>query len=263
MAPFEGFHQSIFDSCEASSKINNAREALEELRIEIEPKIKKLNPKLNGKISEAKQRSQGTVVWTDWAWLMFTMAPLGGKKSSRPGTPIGASNLTQLTVNLSRERVYTGLCLRKNSDKNRLQEKLRETENKMLYEEIVNSLSGRRWIICNQKEGFSSKSARFYSAEDLRGKLLDPKLYWINASFSRDENIVSESRIAKEIFNVFKELYNLYALATNTTLIVQPRARVLSMKWKLEHSSLTRIRGLNWIQNQCLRGFQFPLTWTR
>lgn len=84
-APFQEFSPKIFDSCEASPKINNVREVLERLRFLIEPELKKLNPNLNGKVSEAKQRMRGGVDWTDWAWLMFTLAPLGSKDSSRPG----------------------------------------------------------------------------------------------------------------------------------------------------------------------------------
>ena len=221
--PFQGFSREIFDSCEASPKIHNVREALERLRLVVEPELKKLNPKLNGKVSEAKQRMRGGVDWTDWAWLMFTLAPLGSKDSSRPGRPIGAGKMTQLTVNMSKRGLYAGLCLRTYNDRARLQEALRRLENERLFDEIAHSLSGRRWIITRTQEYFSEERARYFSKDDLRGKLLDPRLKWINASFSRYDEIVSKRVITTEIVRIFRELYNLFALATGIRTIDQPR----------------------------------------
>ena len=222
-APFRGFSKEIFDSCKASPAINNVRDALERLRLFVEPEMKKLNPRLNGKVSEAKQRMRGGVGWTDWAWLMFTLAPLGSKDSSRPGKPIGAGKLTQLTVNMSKKRLYAGLCLRTYSDRVRLQEALRGPEYDELFEEIAYSLSGRRWIITRTHEDFSEKRARYFSTEDLHGKLLDPRLRWINASFSRNDQMVSTRRISTEIVSVFTELFNLFALANAIHTIDQPK----------------------------------------
>jgi len=223
LVPFEGFSQEIFDSCEASYAINNVRDALERLRLLIEPEMKKLNPKLNGKVSEAKQRMLGGVDWTDWAWLMFTLAPLGSRDSSRPGKPIGAGKLTQLTVNMSKKRLYAGLCLRTYSDRARLQEALLRSENEKLFEEIAYSLSGRRWIITRTHEDLSEKRNRYLSSEDLRGKLLDPRLRWINASFSRHDEVVRTRNISTEIVRIFRELFNLFALATAIPTIDQPK----------------------------------------
>ena len=45
-------------SCEASPKINNVRDALERLRLVIQPELKKLNPNLNGKVSFWVERTE-------------------------------------------------------------------------------------------------------------------------------------------------------------------------------------------------------------
>jgi hypothetical protein len=222
-APFKGFSQEIFDSCQPSPAINTAREALEHLRVVIEPEMKKLNKKLNGKVSEAKQRVPGGVEYTGWAWLMFTLAPLGGENSSRPGKPIGASKLTQLTVNISEDRLYAGLCLRRHSDRNKLQEALRRPENEEIFDEIAHSLSGRRWIVTHVNEDFSKERAMYLSEKDFRGTLLDPRLEWVNASFSRHNVIVQTRRISTEIGRIFRELFNLFAFATGVPLTGQPR----------------------------------------
>lgn len=186
--------------------------------------MKKLDAKLNGKVSQAKQRIPGGVEYTDWAWLMFTLAPLGSVDSSRPGRPVGAGKLTQLTVNISKKRLYAGLCLRTHDDRNRLQEELRRPENEEVLDEIVYSLSGRRWIITQvNDENWGERRARYYSVDDLRGKLLDPRLSWINSCFSRHDEIVQTEGISGEIVRIFSELYNLFALATVLTPIPQPR----------------------------------------
>lgn len=225
-APFSGFSQEIFDSCEAGPTINNARQALERLQVLIEPEMKKLYAKLNGKVSQAKQRVPGGLEYTDWAWLMFTLAPLGGADSSRPGRPVGAGKLTQLTVNISNKRLYAGLCLRTYDDRNRLQVELRRPENEGILNEIVHSLSGRRWIITQvNDERWGERRARYYSVDDLRGKLLDPRLSWINSCFSRHDDIVQTQDISREIVRILSELYNLFALATELTPIVQPKPR--------------------------------------
>lgn len=48
----------------------------------------------------------------------------------------------------------------------------------------------------------------------MRGLLLDPELDWINARFARDDRVVGASKIADEVVEVFRILFNIYALAT-------------------------------------------------
>ena len=60
-------------------------------------------------------------------------------------------------------------------------------------------------------------------ALELRFEVLNSKLYWINAVFSKNSQIVGTSKIVGEIIVVFSELYNLFALAQNLLLIDQPK----------------------------------------
>ena len=86
-------------------------------------------------------------------------------------------------------------------------------------------MSGREWIISTREDWWEEQVARRHSPHELRGILLDPELYWINACFEKNEPIVSTSRITAEVLQILKELYNIYALASNSKIILQPKPK--------------------------------------
>ena len=68
-----------------------------------------------------------------------------------------------------------------------------------------------------------TEEPRFFDEKELRVELLNPKLKWINAVFTKSSQVVGTSKIANEIMIVFGELYNLYALSQNFPLTGQPK----------------------------------------
>ena len=226
---FEGFTKECFDSCETgTSSIRKAQACLELLRLAIEPEVQQFNGKLHGIVSRPKK--QGTNEYEDWAWLMFTNAPLS-KSGPWKGMPLHASDLTQLTVNISRSHLYVGLCVRKRKDAKALRAKLENERNSRLFDSIVASLGSQQWIITVEVQDFDEEEPRYYDARELRVALLDPKLYWINARLDRDNVLGKKSKITKEIVAVFRLLYNIYALALDLEPSVKLETK--AKPWKM------------------------------
>lgn len=209
MSPFGGFSKEIFESCEPSEKIKIPISSLKKLKFVIEPKLNRLNPNLIGHVSRTK--IPGTNYYNDWAWLYFnTIGP-------------GAYRYSQLTINLSPSRVYVGVNLRRPSENTRFRNAIKKEENAWLLEHIVRTLGGREWVISTREDWWEEQEPRRYSQEELRGLLFDPELYWINACYEKDNPIVNTSRISSEILQIFNELYNIYALASDNVVIQQPK----------------------------------------
>jgi len=209
MSAFSGFSEDVFECCERSQKIRVPINALRQLQREIEPEIRKLNSALVWHVSKTK--IQGTNRYNDWAWLYYNTIGTGSNKYS------------QLTVNISPTRVYAGVNIRTAFEYAKLKEEVQKLENMALFEQMLKSLSGRELII--PFDDWEDETPRRYTVEELRGILLDPSLSWINACFARDEPIVKSRKIADEVIQVFRELYNIYALASGNQTIIQPEPK--------------------------------------
>jgi hypothetical protein len=206
MTLFRGFAPEVFECCERSEKIRVPIGALKELRLDMEPELRKINPALIGHVSKTKKK--GTNEYNDWAWLYFnTMST-------------EAYRYSQLTVNISSKRLYAGVYIRTSSEYVTFRKEINKNENILLLEEILRSLSGREWIIPFDDDW--ETTPRRYSPEELRGMLLDPRLCWINACFEKNEPVLKTSTIIDEIAQIFKELYNIYAFASGNDTITQP-----------------------------------------
>ena len=94
-----------------------------------------------------------------------------------------------------------------------------------MFQQILRTLSGREWIFSTRDGGWEKQVPRRYSLQELRGLLLDPELYWINACFEKTEPVVGTARISSEILRIFEELYNIYALASGNAIIPQPKPK--------------------------------------
>jgi hypothetical protein len=209
MTPFDGFSRQIFECCEPSEKIRTPINALKELQLEIEPELKKINPSIIGHVSRTK--IHGTNNYNDWAWLYFNTVGAGGYRYS------------QLTVNISPTRMYVGVDLRTPFEWRKFQEEIEKLENTQLFEQMLRSLSGREWIF--PVGGWEEEVPRRYSVEELRGILLDPQLSWINACFEKEDPILRTGKVAEEVVQIFRELYNIYALASDNQTILQPEPK--------------------------------------
>jgi len=211
MSPFDGFSKKIFEYCQPSEKIRVPINSLKELKLEIEPRLKRLNSDLSGHVSKTKV--PGTNYYNGWAWLYFnTIGP-------------GAYRYSQLTVNISPSRVYAGVNLRRRSERYIFQGEIRKEENEWLFQQIIRTLGGREWIFSTREDGWEDQIPRRYSLQELRGLLLDSELYWINACFEKMEPVVGTGRISSEISRIFEELYNIYALASASKVIPQPKPK--------------------------------------
>lgn len=210
MTPFNGFPNEVFESCEPSERIRKPINALKELKVEIEPELKKLNPALIGHVSRTKK--QGTNEYQDWAWLYFNTV---GVKAYR---------YSQLTVNISPTRLYVGVDIRTYPENRTFRNQIEKEENRLLFEQILQTLSGREWIIPMGGE-WEEQTPRRYSIEEVRGILSNPYLGWINACFEKNEQILRTKMVADEIVQIFKELYNLFALASGNQTIQQPHPK--------------------------------------
>ena len=219
MSPFDGFSKEVFESCEESEKIRVPINSLKRLQSEIEPRLKAMNSGLIGHVSRTKRA--GTNDYNGWAWLYFNTI----------GT--GAYRYSQLTVNISPFRVYAGVNLRRKTECYALQSKIRKEKNEWLLQQIMRTLGSREWIFSTRNDGWTDQIPRRYSPQELRGLLLDPELYWINACFEEDEPIVRTTRIGGEIARIFRELYNIYALASNNKIISQPKPKSESFEPKV------------------------------
>jgi len=209
MAPFNGFSEEVFECCEPSERIRKPINTLKELQLEIEPELRKVNPALIGHVSRTKKK--GTNEYYDWAWLYFNTI----------GTE--AYRYSQLTVNISPIRVYVGVNVRTSSEYVKFREEIEKVENRLLFEQILKSLSGREWII--PTEDWEKETPKRYSVEELRGNFFYPHLFWINACFEKDDPILRTRKVVDEIIQIFKELYNIYALASGNQTVQQPEPK--------------------------------------
>ncbi len=208
---FLGFTRDDFRSCETGTKrIDQARERLQHLRVVLEPKMETLNESLHGIVSRPKRRRSNH--YNDWAWLMFTNARIA-RTGPWAGKPIGAYQLTQLVVNMSRRHLYAGLFIKQQADSKKLRNRLQAEEN--LLDKIARAMGSREWIIGNDEDVWDKADFRYHDQRELRVFLLDPKTDWINARWSASDPIVSTSGIVNEVFSVFRTLYPLYTLALN------------------------------------------------
>lgn len=220
---FSGIRREAFDSCRPKASIKKAINALEQLRVHIEPNIQnQFNRRLHGIVSQAKE--QGTHEYRDWAALMFTTAPLAPSSfRSWHGKPVGANLLTQLTVNIDKRNLFAGVCIKKAKDSKRLRAELERDKNSDLLDQIVSSLAGRKWVISQKEQDWERREPKLSTEQELRVALLDPKLQWINARFARSESIVETKEIANQILAVFRILFNIYAMATGLSVVEQPK----------------------------------------
>lgn len=222
MSTFNGFSQEVFECCKESERIRIPITSLKKLRLKIEPTLKKMNSNISGHVSRTK--IPGTDYYNDWAWLYFNTIGTGAYRHS------------QLTVNISPSRIYTGVNLRRRTECKKFQTDVSKAGNEWLFEQIINTLGGREWIITTRGESWEQVPRR-YSQHELRGMLLDPELYWINACFEKKEPIVRTATIADEILRIFKELYNIYALASYNKITAQPKPKSTVYKPKISIDS--------------------------
>jgi len=206
MGTFDGIPEEIFNCCEPSERIRKPINKLKELQAVIEPELQKINPRIIGHVSRTKKK--GTNEYYDWAWLYFNTV---GKEAYR---------YSQLTVNISPKRLYVGVNLRTTKEYVVYRKQVEKEENYFLLEDILRTLSGREWIIPTDGD-WDEEVARRYSTQELRGKLLSPELFWINACFEKKDSILRSISIADEILQIFKELYNIYAFASGNKIIPQ------------------------------------------
>jgi hypothetical protein len=220
MKAFNGFSEEFFQCCKPSEKIRKPINALKELRFEIEPELKRINPSLIGHVSRTKKK--GTNEYYDWAWLYFNTKDIEPYRYS------------QLTVNISPHRLYVGANIRTYPEHESFLNGIGKEENWSLFQQLARTLSGREWIISTSyDDDWEQEIPRRYSVEELRGRLLDPYLRWINASFEKDEQVVKTSKIVDEIVQIFKELYNIYALASDNETTLQPDPKFGVFKQKI------------------------------
>jgi len=221
MTPFNGFSEKVFECCEPSEKIRIPINTLKELKLEIEPELKKLNPALIGHVSRTKK--QGTNEYQDWAWLYFNTKG------------IKAYRYSQLTVNISPNRLYVGVNIRTYPEYWVFRKQIEKEENRLLFEQMLETLSGREWII-PMGGNWESETPRRFSIEEIRGILLNTQLDWINACFEKNEFILRTRMVADEIVQIFKELFNLFALASGSLTIPQlgPKHGIFQQKMAVD-----------------------------
>lgn len=205
MSSFSGIPKELFGCCERSYKIKKPIAKLKELQAVLQPEMEKLNPAITGHVSRTK--IMGTNEYNDWAWLYFNTI---GREAFR---------FSQLTVNMSPSRLFAGVNVRTSREYSTYRKRI--DENPLLFEQMLCGLSGREWIITDDG-GWEKEVPRHFTIEELRGELLKPRLFWINASFEKNDSILRSEKIAAEIFNIFKDLYNIYAFASGNEAVTQP-----------------------------------------
>jgi hypothetical protein len=205
MTPFKGFSEEVFQCCRPSEKIRKPIAKLKELQEVLEPELREFNPRIIGHVSRTKQK--GTNYYHSWAWLYFNTFE---KEAYR---------YSQLTVNISPTRLFVGVNVRTSAEYQSYHKQIRG--NNQLFDQMLATLSGREWIITANGD-WEKLVSRRYPIEELRGELLKPQLFWINACFDKDEETLRDESIVKEILCIFKELYNIYAFASGNDTITQP-----------------------------------------
>jgi len=208
---FNGFSRNDFDNCVPSENIRIPINTIKNLKSLLEPKIKKLNNKIFGRISRTKQ--QGTNIYNDWAWLYFnTKHPKGYRYS-------------QLTINISPNRLYIGVNIKRKSERLSFQDWTLQKKNLSKYNEILASLSGREWIFCPPNSTWGEFESQRYTTGELSDMLRNEKLYWINAYFERDDPILRSKGVVTEIQEILLELYNIYAISSGIPTNTQPKSK--------------------------------------
>ena len=205
MLSFSGIPEQLFSCCERSHKIKKPIAKLKELQAFLQPEMEKLNPAITSHVSRTK--TMGTNEYNDWAWLYFSTI---GREAFR---------FSQLTVNMSPSALFAGVNVRTSREYSVYRRRI--DENPLLFEQILCGLSGREWIITDDGD-WEKKVPRRFTIEELRGELLKPRLFWINATFKKTDSILMSGKTTTEIFNIFKDLYNIYALASGNETITQP-----------------------------------------
>ena len=212
MSEFTGFPNHVFESCNPTESIKIPIQYLKLLQNEIEPKLKKLNSKLIGKVSRPINR--GTKEFNDWAWLYFTTHIREGYKES------------QITVNICPDNIYVGLNIKRKSDLKNLQIELQNIDKKYI-DLILENFDKITWIFTSKNEEWGRKTPRMFDKKEIIDQLLHNNVYWINAAFSKNDKIVKTKRITNEILKIIKTLYNLYALSTGERII----SNIISGEW--------------------------------
>ncbi len=207
MSEFNGFPEEGFNCCERSEKIRTPINILKSLRAVVEPELRKINPKINGHVSRIKERASNT--YRDWAWLYFNTEP---KEAYR---------YSQLTVNISPNRLYVGMDIRTSAEYRNYRKKVLDNENAEIFENAIRILSTRDLFVSTEWDNWETAVARKHSVEELRGDLLVPELFWINIPFEKDDPRLQHKSFAKEVVSIFKDLYNIYAFASGNKPILQ------------------------------------------
>lgn len=207
MPEFTGFPEEAFNCCERSKKIRTPINILKNLRAVVEPELRKINPKISGHVSRIKERASNT--YRDWAWLYFNTEP---KEAYR---------YSQLTVNISPNRLYVGMDIRTSVEYRNYRKKVIDNENAEIFENAIKTLSTRNLFVAVEWNDWETAVARKHSVEELRGDLLVPELFWINVPFEKDDPILRQKSFAKEVVSIFKDLYNIYAFASGNKPVLQ------------------------------------------
>lgn len=207
MSEFNGILESVFDCCVPSEDIRIPINILKALQEFIEPELRVINPYLIGHVSRIKKR--GTNDYNDWAWLYFN------------AQPHDACKFTQLTVNISPARLYVGLHIRTSKEFQNLQKNILKPVNSLKLENSLAALSLRDLFFATDDDDWETSVQRQYSVEELKGKIQMPQLFWINVAFEKNDSALRRKSIAKTIVQIFTELYNIFALATDNETMQQ------------------------------------------
>lgn len=200
MSQFNGITKQVFDSCQKSEKIRIPIAMLKDLRAVVEPELRKINPTITGHVSRVKDR--GTNNYRNWAWLYF---------NTQPKEPYRYS---QLAVNISPKRFYVGVDVRTPSEYRTFKKEIVKEANNALFENLAKVLSRRQLFFSDVNDPWEQEPL-YYSVEELKGQLLSPSLSWINIPFEKDDPKLNDKHIADEVVEIFKDLYNILALASD------------------------------------------------
>jgi hypothetical protein len=211
MTRFFGIKEDVFNSCVHSEKIRIPINMLKDLQTEIEPELKKINPLIKGHVSRIKDR--GTNNYRNWAWLYFNTQTEYACKYS------------QLTVNISPKRLFVGVNIRTPRERLLLRKQLVDEKNRKSVEILLTTLSNRELFFVSD-DGDWAVVARKHSIEEVRGKLLSQNLRWVNVYFEKNDPELRRKSITRKILHIFRDLYNVYALATDNDLLIQTASRI-------------------------------------
>jgi hypothetical protein len=212
MPDFNGISEQVFNSCQRSEKIRIPINTLKDLQAVIEPELRKINPQIKGHVSRTKDRASNN--YRNWAWLYFNTQP---KEAYR---------YSQLSVNISPNRLYVGVDIRTPGEYQNYKKEITKPMNAQHIENLASILSTRDLFFSTESGDWEKVIPRKHSVEELKGQLLAPDLFWINIPFEKDDPKLASRQIAKEIFDIFRDLYNVYAFASsNRTISQNPPSR--------------------------------------